>query len=52
MLEFMDYVQHGFYKATKWDDHNNQYSKLTATADGTAHDFTEQEAQRADVLQG
>ncbi|KAL3423975.1 hypothetical protein PVAG01_05722 [Phlyctema vagabunda] len=31
MLEFMDYVQHAFYKASGWD-HEASYSHLTATA--------------------
>jgi len=31
MLEFMDYVQHAFYRATNWD-HENSYSHLIATA--------------------
>ncbi|TVY12922.1 Mitochondrial distribution and morphology protein 10 [Lachnellula arida] len=31
MLEFMDYVQHSFYKASNWNTENS-YSQLTATA--------------------
>ncbi|TVY38689.1 Mitochondrial distribution and morphology protein [Lachnellula subtilissima] len=31
MLEFMDYVQHSFYKASHWNSENS-YSQLTATA--------------------
>jgi hypothetical protein len=34
MLEFMDYVQHAFYNATRWN-YENSYSQLTATAKGT-----------------
>jgi len=33
MLEFMDYVQHAFYNASKWNIENS-YSHLTATARG------------------
>ncbi|PQE05547.1 mitochondrial inheritance component MDM10 protein [Rutstroemia sp. NJR-2017a BBW] len=33
MLEFMDYVQHAFYNATRWN-YENSYSQLTATAKG------------------
>lgn len=31
MLEFMDYVQHAFSRASGWD-RNNSYGALTATA--------------------
>ena len=34
MLEFMDYVQHAFYNASRWN-YENSYSNLTATARGT-----------------
>jgi Mitochondrial distribution and morphology protein 10 len=33
MLEFMDFVQHAFYKASNWNVENS-YSNLTATARG------------------
>jgi len=33
MLEFMDYVQHSFYKVSHWNTENS-YSQLTATARG------------------
>lgn len=36
MLGFMDYVQKAFYEASHWN-HDNSYSTLTATAQGTAY---------------
>ena len=33
MLEFMDYIQHAFYNATRWN-YENSYSHLTTTARG------------------
>jgi distribution and morphology protein 10 len=39
MLEFMDYIQHAFYNATRWN-YENSYSQLTATARGKHPPFT------------
>ncbi|TVY86132.1 Mitochondrial distribution and morphology protein, partial [Lachnellula willkommii] len=45
MLEFMDYVQHSFYKASNWNTENS-YSQLTATARGSPLELLEFDTPR------